>query len=71
MMATAAVTACMANYRPDPFDLLNADIEALHRMNHWIQGKAEILYIVSIIQIMEVLEFLYVLVITNVDLSII
>lgn len=40
-------------------------------MNHWIQGKAEILYIVSIIQIMEVLEFLYVLVITNVGLSII
>lgn len=40
-------------------------------MNRWIQGKAEILYIVSIIQIMEVLEFLYVLVITNVDLSII
>jgi len=26
---TAAVTACTANYRPDPFDLLNADIEAL------------------------------------------
>ena len=29
MMATVAVTACTANYRPDPFDLLNADIEAL------------------------------------------
>lgn len=29
MMATAAVTACTANYRPDPFDLLNANIEAL------------------------------------------
>lgn len=29
MMAAAAVTACTANYRPDPFDLLNADIEAL------------------------------------------
>ena len=28
-MAAAAVTACTANYRPDPFDLLNADIEAL------------------------------------------
>ena len=26
---TAAVTACTANYRPDPFDLLNANIEAL------------------------------------------
>ena len=39
MMATAAVTACTANYRPDPFDLLNANIEALHRMNHWIQGN--------------------------------
>ena len=25
----AAVTACTANYRPDPFDLLNANIEAL------------------------------------------
>ena len=25
----AAVTAYMANYRPDPFDLLNANIEAL------------------------------------------
>ena len=39
MMATVAVTACTANYRPDPFDLLNADIEALHRMNHWLQGN--------------------------------
>ena len=29
MMAAVAVTACMANYRPDPFDLLNANIEAL------------------------------------------
>ena len=29
LMAAAAVTAYMANYRPDPFDLLNADIEAL------------------------------------------
>ena len=29
MMAAAAVTACTANYRPDPFDLLNANIEAL------------------------------------------
>lgn len=43
MMATAAVTACTANYRPDPFDLLNADIEALHRMNHWIQGNLALL----------------------------
>ena len=25
----AAVTACTANYRPDPFDLLNANIEVL------------------------------------------
>ena len=29
LMAAAAVTAYMANYRPDPFDLLNANIEAL------------------------------------------
>lgn len=29
MIAAAAVTACMANYRPDPFDLLNANIEVL------------------------------------------
>ena len=29
MIAAEAVTACMANYRPDPFDLLNANIEAL------------------------------------------
>ena len=29
MIAAAAVTACMANYLPDPFDLLNANIEAL------------------------------------------
>ena len=29
MMAAVAVTACMANYRPDPFGLLNANIEAL------------------------------------------
>ena len=45
MMATAAVTACTANYRPDPFDLLNANIEALHRMNHWIwiQGNLTLL----------------------------
>ncbi len=29
LMAAAAVTAYMSNYRPDPFDLLNANIEAL------------------------------------------
>ena len=29
LIAAAAVTACMANYLPDPFDLLNANIEAL------------------------------------------
>ncbi len=29
LMAAAALTAYMANYRPDPFDLLNANIEAL------------------------------------------
>ena len=29
LMAAAAVTAYMANSRPDPFDLLNANIEAL------------------------------------------
>ena len=29
MIAAEAVTACMANYLPDPFDLLNANIEAL------------------------------------------
>ena len=29
LMAAAAVTAYMANYRPDPFDLLNANIEVL------------------------------------------
>ena len=29
MMATVAVTACTANYRPDPSDLLNASIGAL------------------------------------------
>ena len=43
LMAAAAVTAYMANYRPDPFDLLNANIEALHRMNHWIQGNLALL----------------------------
>lgn len=40
LMAAAAVTAYMANYRPDPFDLLNANIEALAQDESLDPGKS-------------------------------
>lgn len=51
LMAAAAVTAYMANYRPDPFDLLNANIEALAQDESLDPGEGrDFIYCITTVQ---------------------